>query len=516
MKNQIILSALVLLCVGLCVSSCKKPDEGLEYIFTSPEITTAIGVVVINAATEEQLGIDIDNFKIDVSIEGPDKGSVVNNQGDPEIACVKGMLSVALKPGIVPSESKPVKFNVIFKKSGYISTSLAVRLTEPGYTSHIVKMVDLNNLPDGVATVQNTQISTNASGVTQSQVSFSTPTPQSAGELTKASLTVPAGTVMLDENMQPVSGTVTARMTYFNPSDESSLQSFPGGFMVEADGQEVIFKSGGFVALDMSAGGKEIKHFGTNAISMTLEIPANTSNYDGTPIQVGMSIPIWSYNPNTGQWHNEGDQTISFNAVSQKFEVTFPMTHLSYWNTDWQGTACAGGRKFTINSNLTGDQELGFNVYNNGEWVAVGEQNFKNGSSFSLSPYPTVATTWKIVNYSPSGSNVLEVSVPGGCNNAEIAVTFTVPKPIEIDLEYVCTSKNTVYKPWMPIYYRVDGEPKVYKFAGYMINGKIHSNCFYYGVPYKIATMFGTTVVESPDIFTASKPYHKMTINTCP
>lgn len=518
MKKIVFSTISLFLLVTLVVLSCKKPEEGLAYIFTSPDISTAVNVVVVDAATGDQLGINGGKFVVDVAIEGPDKASVVNNQGNASIVCINGLLSVGIKEGIVPTEANPLNFTIIFSKSGYISTSLNVRLTKTGYTGYEVRMVNLSNLPEGVATVRNTQITTNAQGATTSTVTFSSPVPQTTGEATKATLTVPAGTIFKDKNNVPLVGNVTAQMTYFNNTDESSLKGFPGGFMIESAGQPIIFKSGGFVALDMTIGGKEVKNF-SSPISMTLEMPAASTDHTGTPIFNGMTIPIWSYEPSTGIWTEESIATIVLNGTTSKYEVTFDMNHLSYWNTDWRGTACSNGRTFEISSNYTGSSEVSFNVYNGDTWVAVGTQDFKNGANFTVSPYPDIATTWKVQTFNPdlNSYEMKIVNVSAGCSKTTVAVQFPEPKPIEIDLIYTCPSKNTTFKPWMPIYYRPANAvgPKKYTFAGFMLDGKIFTNCFYYGVPYKIATLIGETYIESPGTFTASKPYHSMSEEKC-
>ena len=52
-----------------------------------------------------------------------------------------------------------------------------------------------------------------------------------------AKISIAKGTVLKDRNGNALSGEVKTRVTYFNPKDEQSLNSFPGGFAVDADGE---------------------------------------------------------------------------------------------------------------------------------------------------------------------------------------------------------------------------------------------------------------------------------------
>ena len=296
MKNKILLGTAFMATLLLGVVGCKKPSDGVEPIIGLETFTNRVNVILIDASTGAQMGLDDDSYTVNIEVTGPDKNLVYDELGEDQPTSKGGFAFMTIKDASIPTPSNPIEFNLIFKRSGYLNQVVPVRLFKEGTQAMEVRMINLSDLPAGVAHISNNSISSNAQGVTAAEVIIETPTPMTTGEQTKAVVTVPAGTKLMDANMNPVSGTITSTFTYFSNTEESSVSAFPGGLQAETSEGSGLFSTGGLITLDMfSSNGTEVTNF-DNPISMTMEIPASTLNDQGSPLSAGDIFPVWSLN----------------------------------------------------------------------------------------------------------------------------------------------------------------------------------------------------------------------------
>lgn len=504
-----------LLVVGtfIGIQSCKKPTEGVELSVSEPIQDYRIVFQVYDAKTGDQLGADDVNYSINVEVTGQDKDWVVDFQNKTSYKCKGGFLTLALKDGANPSASNPIKFNVVFSKNGLITTAKSVTVTEKGYIFERVYMVNLTNLPEGVATVKSTNLSANGQGVTQSQLVLSTPNVQTTGEATKATVSIPQGITLMDENMQPVTGTITSQMTYFNPSDESSLNSFPGGFTAETNVGGVTFKTAGFVALDITgSGGKKVRNF-SSPITMTMEIPAGTKDDQGNLVTAGSTIPIWSFETSTGEWTYEFEAPVTLNSTTSKLECIYTMSHLSYWNMDWDYGDC-GDKTLTINSEATSAMTRYAKIYIDGSYHKSKDISVQNGSQLPLLYYPTNADV-KLKIYKQDNSTLLqEITLSTGCAAQTIDISPDLFPLLKINLFYrPCGASYTIPMSG-PFYFRKPGETN-WKYAGNMVNGVLDAYCFQLNVDYEIAWFGLGNLIKSPGTFKAKKSEETTEFTDC-
>jgi hypothetical protein len=505
--KKILFILIPLVAIFAVVESCKKkPLDDLDIIFNAGFSDATASFQFIDAKTLEQIGLEISGDVIDITIEGPDKDKVVNFLGGTDIESTQGFLSIALKEGTLVSEANPVKFHVVAHKDGYFSNSVAIVMTSPGTEHHVVAMVDYNNTPDGVAAVEDNSIDTDASGATTAPIVIETPVPVSQGQATIAKVSVPAGTILKDKDGVVVTGAVSTKMAYFNNVDETSRESFPGGFTADLGDSTVQFTTAGFVALEMTtAGGKEIKNFGS-PIAMTMEIPAGSKDNNGNLIVAGSEMPIWSYNPNTGEWTSESTETVSTNGQG-KLEVTFQMTHLSYWNMDFFGSTCFQGATLSITSNYTTNNYVKVKFYDgNDQLIKTSYKNIKTGQSQILNAPQN--TSGRLEIFLPNGE-VKNVPVANYCTGTiNINIATPAPPTIRVDVTAYCkTNKAAKVKPTVTVYARKEGTT-AWIYAGEMVNGIISVQNFelntqyevlvyYKGTPYRPA---GTYSADSPNI----------------
>ena len=182
----------------------------------------------VDAKTGEQIGLS-GGDEVSVEIEGVDKASIVDNAGSSSPTPVKGFLTLALRPDVSPSDADPVDFQLVCSAPGYLETSVRLSIREPGTNHKIVKLVNVNNTPSGSSVQQDNSLTSDGVGTALSELVITSPEVSGSAESTSASFTVPAGTTLLDENMNPVSGTISSTIVYFNNEDENALAVFPGG-----------------------------------------------------------------------------------------------------------------------------------------------------------------------------------------------------------------------------------------------------------------------------------------------
>ncbi|MEW6777548.1 MAG: hypothetical protein AB1405_14720, partial [Bdellovibrionota bacterium] len=338
---------LALLALGTILLSFPACREGTETGNAFSKNDTTVSVRLVSSATGKALGLD-HAVPATVRVLGADEGSVTSLAGDPvtEFEVSAGLAVFALEKGRIPSSSDPVRLTVLAGGEGLLETSTFVQLTQKG--DHVVYLstVEVGDLPGGTATAAFGAGTADESGLLENPFRIDTP-PDSEAQAS-ASLEVPAGTVLTDAEGLPLTGQLTARITFFNNTTPGSLLSFPGGLGVEIAQDEgggpeldAVFLSGGFLAAEIKdETGREAKDF-SQPVSLSIQIAAGTVNPEtGELLQAGDTIPVWSYDTETGQWSFEERGTVSGPDGDGNFEVAFEATHFSYWNLDWKGNVC--------------------------------------------------------------------------------------------------------------------------------------------------------------------------------
>jgi len=129
----------------------------------------------------------------------------------------------------------------------------------------------------------------------------------------------------------------TANVTVVNqvPGDTSYADVFPGVFAgVRTNGTTTPFESYGFVSVDLGTGNKLDP---SKPATLTIPIAAGNTPTDAT-------IPLWSYNPATGKWVEEGVATRQ-DLGGGNIVYVGQVTHFSTYNLDKPFT----GGNFVVN-----------------------------------------------------------------------------------------------------------------------------------------------------------------------
>ena len=143
----------------------------------------------------------------------------------------------------------------------------------------------------------------------------------------------PAG-ALVNAAGQPATGTVEMLMTPVNVTDVD-VSAFPGLFEGNAAGTTrgtlLSFGTAEFVP---QQGGQKLNL--ANGKTATIEVPLYaTAQPDGSVIRAGDTIPLWSLDPSTGVWTQEGSGTIVASAGSPTgLAMRASVSHFSWWNID--------------------------------------------------------------------------------------------------------------------------------------------------------------------------------------
>ncbi|PKL76125.1 MAG: hypothetical protein CVV27_11900, partial [Candidatus Melainabacteria bacterium HGW-Melainabacteria-1] len=245
-----------------------------------------------------------------------------------------GLIGLVLKPGVKPSSATPLHLTVVAEAAGYFVGSAQVHLSD-SLESFSLNLTSRTQPPPGVGTASDNQGAAGLNGELSKGIQL-----QAAANGSFASFALAPGAVLKNANGQPLSGPLQTHVGYFSNTTPESLNAFPGGFApdgVSADGQsqQGYFVTGGFVSVDITDGaGNKAAQFSQPA-QVTIQIPAGTTNPDTQqPVKAGDTIGIWSHDTTTGKWSLEGQGQVLAGS-NGNFDVTYAVSHLSYWNLDW-------------------------------------------------------------------------------------------------------------------------------------------------------------------------------------
>lgn len=473
MKNFFtsILRPVILFSLGISlVFACQKinPFEGVDLTVNSNIYKAPILIEFVDAnSNSTTLPKDLT-----VTISGPNKDLVLNDQGGKDFKVAGNLLSLVLAENVNPSESAPVEFTVSVKGPNYAPTNYTITIVDFLSSTYRVALTNLSALPDGVKSVaKTTSLATGETIVI----------PASTDKPEVAKITIPAGTQVKDETGAIINATsVNSNIIQYGTGTEDAFNSFPN----EGEANTVKFKDGttdeasfitaGFVDIEMTAGGKNVKSF-SKPLDMSLSLHPDLVNPDTEePVQVGDQIPVFSYNRDKDEWTEEDDATITKDA-SGNLIANFKVAHLSTWTIAWKykGKTC-GSKTYTVSikSNIRNSTSK---YYATVSYIKSGRARYtkrypsfkiSNGAKlkFKAKKVPKGYST-RIVVYRSNG-DVIGSSTFNACSNKTISMTVKDPKivvppntpddaaetesdavKVNLDFTAACTNKSVNIKP---------------------------------------------------------------------
>ncbi len=492
------------------MQACVKKEEILkdfEFTIDADIIKIPLSLQIIDGNFES--GANPEGVKIE--LVGPDKDKFYSSIGKKELTVVNGIVDFAVKKTDAPTEQNPLVVTVVATAPGYLRTIKTFKLTTADSTKfEALSMVNLANAPKGV-TVKTASVEVGATGT--AATSTITTTPTTSTEV--VNVEVPAGTQFKDKDGNVLTGTAAATLVHFDNQDPASLAAFPGGFSVnsskDANGNNIgagEFTTMGFLALDMTIGGKEVKNFSGAGIKISMDLNESSINpTTGNPIAIGDSLPIWSLNETDNSWVREKIGVVSGTAGNLK--LVYTQNHLSYWNLDYHyGPKCGTGSNITLSgiampgfyyieavNALT--QQLVSNYASSYQWL-------ENGKVLSFLNAPLVNAYFRVrsgTSYYCAGTLLGRSNAFSLCGaNATATFAMTVVEP-GANLSLTVTASGTcannprlVVRPNAALYYRKTGCP-YWLPAGALIAGTFQSSLFKAGQKYDFKAVVGTTAI---------------------
>lgn len=428
-------------------------------IYKSP---TLIRFVNANTASTVQPG----NFT--VNITGKDADKVVMETGGTNFKTVDGFLQLSLVRNVSPIIGNPIKFNVSVANESFAPISQTIIIADTTASTKIIRMVEYANPAEGTSSVISTATLNNGVAGLQKIV---TPTTGSVTET--ATITIPEGTAMKDASGNTINASsLKTSIVYFNAISPVSLSAYPGGLSpTNIIGQSgpitggTNFITAGLVSIKMTAGGTEVKKFGS-PINVSMQINDELTNpVTDNPYAKGDTIPIWSMDDATGQWKYESTGTIALDN-NNKLYVDFAASHLSSWNLDYiQSNSCNKPLKYTIRTSdgstiPTGAYSIVLGtlnylpIFKNGYWEYYGNGYFGRGVYCSsiydgftevISNPPNISAVqiWVLDERTGTSFKSGSISPCSGGNNI-INVTRTLPQLITVNISATakCTTKD--------------------------------------------------------------------------
>jgi hypothetical protein len=442
---------------------------------------------------------------VTIELMGPDKDKFYSTIGEKNITITNGFVDFAVKKTDAPTPQNPLKLTVVAKAPGYLRTIKTFTLTTADSTQfEAMSMVNLANPPAGV-TIKTASVTVGANGATASTI---VTTPSSSQEA--VNVQIPAGTLFKDKDGNVLTGTAEATLVHFDNQNPASLAAFPGGLSVgsakDANGANIgagQFTTMGFLALDMTIGGKEVKNFSGTGIQIAMDLNENSINPEkGRKIAVGDSLPIWSLNETDNSWVREKIGVVSGTASDLK--LVYTQDHLSYWNLDYHyGPRCNQTSLITF-AGVTAPNNYYVEMVN-----ASTQQVFRtfnlflaNGQNIGFYNAPAgINYYFRVLSgtyyYCPGA--MVATSTPFQLCNGAVTTTFNMsappPAPLlttRVRAVGTCPSKPYVQLyPNVTVYYLEVGGCGFWNFGGTMVSGNYVSTVFKAGKTYDIAVIVG-------------------------
>ena len=450
----------LLVTMGAGCSSSNNDDNGTPVIPPavpgSEEINISGRIILGSSATGGGEGVS----GVTVSIKGDQKNNVFNGSGQQVSQFTTdetGLVGFHMRN--IDSSDFPVKLKVVASHPDYESSGTTVDVTKNGDTNFNISLVDMSEPPAGVV-AKSVMGSSSDDGVVEADITLNSGIDDSSGG--NATMVVTQGTVMTDAAGKPVTGELTATTVYYNNTDETALETFPGGLTgVEVDNYSdnaVTFISGSFASFSIKNDeGDQVKNFST-PVTFKMRVPQSTINpTTGDKVKVGDSLPIWSYDPDTGAWQKEGDDGIVQDDGDEKtYYVEASIDHLSYWNLDWPAQTCdlsgqwnvPGGEGHNIRLRITGS--------------GYTQDTFTNGDGFIRYWNAPQNVPVKITAYL-SGIKVGELdNIVDLCAGGSVPINIPADQAfsdITVTVNQMCTEDNSVTTPIPSVSVYFGGEP---------------------------------------------------------
>lgn len=273
-----------------------------------------------------------------------DVTSTINGRVTTPAGMVLADISVSV--GEDPAALATTDANGLFNLELKADAEHALKFTANGYATQVIPAKS----PTENGTI-NLDITMIARGSTQT---FSASSDTTLTGSDGASVAVTANS-FVDSNGDLVDGDIQLTITPVDVSSSATLGAFPGEFAgIQTDTTETPIISLGVVEYKFTKDGEELQLDQANGATADILIPIYIPTYqDGSSINIGDEIPLWSLNETTGIWLQEGTGLVVASADSPTgLAMQATVSHFTWWNCDVSMNA--GSANVTVTGSSAG------------------------------------------------------------------------------------------------------------------------------------------------------------------
>lgn len=441
------------------------------------------------------------NHNLLVEFTGFLAGDVLNNNGRRTYEITDGRMSLGLHPRVeIPPNDEQI-LNIHFSANGYLEKNIQVKFSAQGSKNQWIPVALIQTLapPPGMA-VTDTALTLGSDGALTNNVVIQTGNLGLTGNhLQNIKMNLSAGTrfILANEDTLQSTAFLNFEVLSFDALNPYTQSYFPEGFTPngvqnvpgyanQPTGADLYFVTAGFTSIEIKANGQFIHKF-TQPIEIIMELDPEIINpLNGNPLQIGDSIPLWSYSNQSSQWTFEKMGIVEQNPSNQRMIVRNLTNHLSWYALAWYGSRCSSATQivFLIPNYPPGIRDIfwiefirpGTNqLVHSGARMAT---SMYNGEIFYFYNAPATnsnnqAVTMQARIYNKARTELLASSGVIACGqSSNVLLNLPAPFVCNLDVTGICATKSYVrFKPSFPLYYKRSGTSAPYNYLGYVTNG---------------------------------------------
>ncbi|AUD07437.1 hypothetical protein [Spirosoma pollinicola] len=451
--------------VTLLLVACRNPLDGVTIGLKDP---IQDGVVEFQFYDPAGNSLPVGN---QIKIAGPDAQQVVTTLNTKKYKINSdGDLLLAALPGTSVSAQSPFRFTVVAEAYNYLPVVQSVVLTSLNRQTRPIRRISLLNPPPTL----NAALATgraDANGAVAA--TFGVTTAAQKSDADHAMVTLTSGTKLTNREGNVVGGELVLSVIHTNARSDEAASYIPGGGIMSAvAGRNGGPSLGNFRFLTI-AGSVTIKVYNEQyelvrslspAGQWTMDLNPNAYNVSKSrAIQVGDSIPLFSYDEFISRWQMERPGVVSRNAQTGRLECRAEAAQAVAYVAGWAESICAEGPYFKVSSKLanvdvnylcklidvtTGKQAASFYANaNNGSVIRITNQS-KN-RKLKLQLYDETDAWGK----GTKGGLIAESGTGVSCDQTPVAINLAalpVPPVMKLEFSFSCPNGTTLNEASLP------------------------------------------------------------------
>jgi hypothetical protein len=323
-----------------------SPEKNIKVVFNTLSINTSVAVSFTDAATNQAIGLSGQSVLVNITFTGSDADKIVTQNDKPltSTSTANGVVTFGVTSSITPTAATPVMVTLVVSSNGYQTTILPIKIYSTGSTAYTLKMVKISSPPQGSSTAPSTPVQTNSGGQTTATVTVKTDAELTTGG--SAGITINSGTGINDAGGNPLTGTLTANVTYTSGTNGLANGGIQTGWSASVNQggstSQGCLQTAAIASFTITnQNGQLAKNF-TSPITLTMSIPGSTVNLlTNAQVKNGDTMPVYSFDESSQTWKLETNSTAAGPDGKGNYIVTFQTTHLSYYNLAWLISECS-------------------------------------------------------------------------------------------------------------------------------------------------------------------------------